>query len=212
MRMPMIALGRQFGSGGREIGKLLAERWEISCYDRELITLAAQKAGLREELFAGKDEKAANPWLFTGVYEGGAGVRKGQPAEDILFEMQSQVILDLARTAPCIIVGRCGDFVLRSAGIPVVSLFICAPFADRVRRRMEREHLSQRAAEELVRKIDRQRGKYYSSHTGQSWGTPETYDFCINSSLLGLEGTTEWILSCVKALEGRTAGSSPIAP
>ena len=71
MKMPIIALGRQFGSGGREIGKRLAEKLNIRCYDRELITLAAQKAELREELFAGREEKAPNPWLFTGVYEGG---------------------------------------------------------------------------------------------------------------------------------------------
>lgn len=124
MKMPIIALGRQFGSGGREIGKRLAEKLNIRCYDRELITLAAQKAELREELFAGREEKAPNPWLFTGVYEGGPQVRKGQPAEDILFEMQSQVILELAQKDPCIIVGRCADAILKSAGIPVISLFI----------------------------------------------------------------------------------------
>ena len=120
MKMPIIALGRQFGSGGREIGKRLAEKLNIRCYDRELITLAAQKAELREELFAGREEKAPNPWLFTGVYEGGPQVRKGQPAEDILFEMQSQVILELAQKDPCIIVGRCADAILKSAGIPVI--------------------------------------------------------------------------------------------
>ena len=148
--MKIITVSREFGSGGREIGKHLAEKLQVRCYDRELITLAAQKAEVREELFAGKEEKAPNPWLFTGVYEGGAGVRKGQPAEDILFEVQSQVILELAQMGPYIIVGRCADAVLRAAGIPTVSLFICAPFADRVRRRMEREHLSQKAAEELA--------------------------------------------------------------
>ena len=137
MKAPIIALGRQFGSGGREIGKRLAEKLQVRCYDRELITLAAQKADVREELFAGREEKAPNPWLFTGIYEGGPQVRKGQPAEDILFEMQSRVILELAQMGPCIIVGRCADAVLRSAGIPAVSLFICAPFEDRGRRRME---------------------------------------------------------------------------
>ena len=88
MKLPVIALGRQFGSGGQEIGKRLAEKWDIPCYDRALISLAAQKAQLREDLFSGKEEKAANPWLFTGIYEGGPQVRKGQPAEDILFDLQ----------------------------------------------------------------------------------------------------------------------------
>ena len=160
MKTSIIALGRQFGSGGREIGKQLAERLNVRCYDRELITLAAQKAEVREELFAGREEKAPNPWLFTGVYEGGPQVRKGQPAEDILFEMQSQVILELARMGPCIIVGRCADVVLRAAGIPTVSLFICAPFEDRVKRRMEIEGIGQKEAEDAVRKIDKRRKKY----------------------------------------------------
>ena len=101
MSMPVIALGRQFGSGGREIGRKLAEQLTCPFYDRELISLAAKRAEVREELFAGKDEKAGNPWLFTGVYEGGSLVRRGRSAEDILFEMQSQVILELAEQGPC---------------------------------------------------------------------------------------------------------------
>ena len=198
MKTSIIALGRQFGSGGREIGKRLAERLNVRCYDRELITLAAQKAEVREELFAGREEKAPNPWLFTGVYEGGPQVRKGQPAEDILFEMQSQVILELARMGPCIIVGRCADVVLRAAGIPTVSLFICAPFEDRVRRRMEIEGIGQKEAEDAVRKIDKRRKKYYDTYTGRNWGTPENYDFCINSSVRGIEGTVEQIITCAR--------------
>lgn len=198
MRLSVIALGRQFGSGGREIGKRLANHWGIPCYDRELITLAAEKAKLHEELFFGKEEKAANPWLFTGIYEGGPQVRRGQAAEDILFEMQSQVIQELAQTGPCIVVGRCADVVLRSAGIPVISLFVCAPFADRVKRRMELENIGQKEAEDSVRKIDKQRKKYYDTYTGRSWGTPENYDFCINSSVRGIEETAEMIVSWVK--------------
>lgn len=198
MRLSVIALGRQFGSGGREIGKRLANHWGIPCYDRELITLATEKAKLHEELFFGKEEKAANPWLFTGIYEGGPQVRRGQAAEDILFEMQSQVIQELAQTGPCIVVGRCADVVLRSAGIPVISLFVCAPFADRVKRRMELENIGQKEAEDSVRKIDKQRKKYYDTYTGRSWGTPENYDFCINSSVLGIEETAEMIVSWVK--------------
>ena len=171
MKMPIIALGRQFGSGGREIGKRLAEKLNIRCYDRELITLAAQKAELREELFAGREEKAPNPWLFTGVYEGGPQVRKGQPAEDILFEMQSQVILELAQKDPCIIVGRCADAILKSAGI------------------------GPKEAEDTIRKIDKQRKKYYDTYTGRNWGVPENYDFCINSSVMGIEETAEHIIT-----------------
>lgn len=198
MKRPTIALGRQFGSGGREIGKRLAERWEIPCYDRELLTLAAQRAELREELFAGKEEKAANPWLFTGIYEGGTRVRKGQPAEDILFDMQSQIIVELARRGPCIIVGRCADHVLRTAGIPAVSLFICAPFSHRVTRRMEIEGIGQKTAEEEIRAVDKRRKRYYDTYMGRSWGLPENYDFCINSSVGGIDGTAAQITAWVE--------------
>ena len=97
-------------------------------------------------------------------------MRKGQPAEDILFEMQSQVILELAQKDPCIIVGRCADAILKSAGIPVISLFICAPFGDRIRRRMEIEGLGPKEAEDTIRKIDKQRKKYYDTYTGRNWG------------------------------------------
>ena len=158
---------------------------------------AAQKAKLQKKLFAGTDEKSPNPWLFTGVYEGGPQARKGQPAEDILFEMQRQGILELARKESCIIVGRCADVAPRSAGIPAVSLFICAPLEDQVRRRMEIEGIGPKEAEDAVRKIDERREKYCDTYTGRNRGTPENYDFCINSSAQGIRGTAEQVV-CVR--------------
>lgn len=199
MSMPVIALGRQFGSGGREIGRILAGQLGCPFYDRELISLAAKRAEVREELFAGKDEKAGNPWLFTGVYEGGSLVRRGRSAEDILFEMQSQVILDLAGQGPCIIVGRCADYVLRQAGVPVCSLFLCAPFAWRVAHRMELEHVSEAQAADTIRRLDKQRRKYYTAYTHRDWGLPENYDLCINTSVLGVEGTAQALLEHLKS-------------
>ena len=109
--------------------------------------------------------------------------------------MQGRVILELAQKESCIIVGRCADAVLRFAGIPVVSLFICAPFEDRVKRRMGIEGIGRKEAEDAVRKIDKQRKKYYDTYTGRNWGAPENYDFCINSSVSGIEGTAEQIIT-----------------
>ena len=108
---------------------------------------------------------------------------------------RSQVILELAQKDPCIIVGRCADAILKSAGIPVISLFICAPFGDRIRRRMEIEGLGPKEAEDTIRKIDKQRKKYYDTYTGRNWGVPENYDFCINSSVMGIEETAEHIIT-----------------
>ena len=185
----VIALGRQFGSGGREIGHRLSEALGFAFYDKELLSLAAQRAEVQEEVFAEKDEKAANPWLFKAFYEGGPKVRQGQSAEDVLFQLQSEVIRELAEKEDCIIVGRCADFVLESQKIDCRSLFICAPVEWRVRHRMETEGLDEKTAAALVEKTDRQREKYYTHYTGRPWGLPETYDLCINSARLGIDRT-----------------------
>ena len=185
----VIVLGRQFGSGGREIGRKLSEALGFSYYDRELLTMAAQRAEVREELFADKDEKAANPWLFKGFYEGGPKVRQGQSAEDVLFQIQREIILELAEKGDCIIVGRCADDILEKAGTLCLSLFICAPLDWRVHHRMELEQLDERSAQALVEKTDKQREKYYTHYTGRPWGLPENYDLCINSARLGIDRT-----------------------
>lgn len=185
----VIALGRQFGSGGREIAYKLSQALGFAYYDRELITLAAERAEVSESLFAEKDEKAANPWLFKAFYDGGPKARQGGSAEDVLFQLQSEIIEELATERDCILVGRCADHVLESRHIDCLSLFICAPFDWRVRHRMALDGLDERAAKALVEKTDKQREKYYEYHTGRLWGLPENYDLCINSARLGIDRT-----------------------
>ena len=136
MKKHVIALGRQFGSGGREIGRKLSESLGFAYYDRELLKLAAERAEVGEELFADKDEKAGNPWLFKAFYQGGPKVKQGQSAEDVLFQMQSEIIRELAEKEDCIIVGRCADLVLTGQDVDCLSLFICAPFEWRACRRI----------------------------------------------------------------------------
>ena len=190
MKKKVITMGRQFGSGGREIGKRLSSALGFSFYDEQLITMAAQRAEVREELFAGKEEKAANPWLFTAVYEGGPRVQQGKSAEDILFQMQSEIIAELGRAGGCVIVGRCADAVLEKAGIDCLRLFICAPFEWRVRHRLELKQMDEKAMAAQVEKIDKQRAKYYTYYTGRNWGAPENYDLCVNSARLGIDQTS----------------------
>ena len=198
----VIALGRQFGSGGREIGRKLSDALGFAYYDRELISLAAQRAEVDEQVFAEKDEKASSPWLFKGFYDGGPKVRQGQSAEDILFQMQSEVILDLAEKENCIIVGRCADHVLESRGIRCLSLFICAPSQWRVRHRMEVEGIDEKAAAAAVDKLDKQRERYYTHYTGRPWGLPENYDLCVNSSRLGVDRTAALLAQHCRELFG----------
>lgn len=201
MKNHVIALGRQFGSGGREIGQQLSRILGFAYYDRELISLAAQKAEVREELFAPKDETASNPWLFQGFYEGGPKVKQGESAEDVLFDMQSETIRELAAKGNCIIVGRCADHVLKDAAFAhCLSLFICAPLEWRIQHRMELEQIGRRSAAALVEKTDRQREKYYIHYTGRPWGLPENYDFCINSARLGIQRTAELLANHCKQI------------
>lgn len=200
MKSRTITLGRQFGSGGREIGKQLAQQLGLPFYDQQLISLAAQRAEVREELFAGKEEKVANPWLFTGIYEGSPRIKKGQSAEDLLFQMQSEIILELAKKQDCVIVGRCADTILERAGIDRLSIFICAPFSWRVKHRMNLEGMNEKDASALVEKTDRQRSKYYSHYTGRQWGAPYNYDLCVNSARFGIDQTASTMATHCKSL------------
>ena len=197
MQNHVIALGRQFGSGGREIGRRLSQSLGFAYYDRELISLAAQRAHVREELFADKDEKAANPWLFKGFYEGGPRVKQGQSAEDILFQMQSEVIQELSEKSSCIIVGRCADHVL--AGTErLVRIFIYADMEARIQRIREKGYYEEHEIARNIRRMDRERRDYHRYYTGKEWENVENYDMMLNSGVLGTDGCVECILSYLK--------------
>ena len=193
-------MGRQFGSGGREIAKKLAVYLGISCYDQELITLAAKQAQFKEEIFADKDEKAASPWLYAGVYERGLSPNRSQPAEDILFQMQSEIIRKIAGREDCIIVGRCADAVLQSEDVELLRIFICAPFDWRVHHRMELNGMDEKSAVTLVRQMDKQRKRYYEYYTNHSWGKPDNYDLCVNSARLGIDRTAALLATHLREL------------
>lgn len=192
----IISIGRQFGSGGHEIGMETAERLGIACYDKELIALAAERGELRHEKLAGFDEKEENRWLYEAVYEGNHHVPKGQSYSSVLFKLQSEVIRAIARREDAVIVGRCADRILRDmADVKLLTVFISAPFDVRVQRKMELEHLSQKKAEALVRKTDQQRGAYYRSHTGMEWGKPDRFDFYLDTGEVGIQAAVDQIVA-----------------
>lgn len=196
----VICIGRQFGSGGHEIGVRAAARLGVRIYEKELLSLACKFGEVAEKTLERSDEKATNPYLFQAVYEGNYHVIRGLPTSEVLFSLQSHEIKRIARRESCIFVGRCADFVLREEDVRLLRVFVSAPLENRVRRKMEQERLSYEKALRLVRKMDRQRAKYYDTYTGQVWGDPRYHDLMIDSSVTGIEGAVNLMISRYQAL------------
>ena len=196
-RNTVITIARQYGSGGREVGLRLAEVLGIKSYDRELITMAAQKSGMSSEILNHADEKATNSLLYTlalgSSYYGAASIGTDVPINDKLFITQSQIIRDLAAEGPCIIIGRCSDYVLRTNPARF-SVFIYAPIEARIRRVIERGAAkTEKEARDLISRTDKRRINYYNYYTGRKWGSPDNYNMMLDSSFLGIEGSARAI-------------------
>ncbi len=196
-RNTVITIARQYGSGGREVGIRLAEVLGIKSYDRELITMAAQKSGMSSEILNHADEKATNSLLYTlalgSSYYGAASIGTDVPINDKLFITQSQIIRDLAAEGPCIIIGRCSDYVLRTNPARF-SVFIYAPIEARIRRVIERGAAkTEKEARDLISRTDKRRINYYNYYTGRKWGSPDNYNMMLDSSFLGIEGSARAI-------------------
>lgn len=201
----VITIGRQLGSGGREIGQKLSALLGISFYDKELIRLAANESGLKEELFEKADEKKRFS-LFGGLL----GLRD-TPSDEIffnyyltdetLFKIQSDIIRDLAEKKSCLFVGRCADYVLKDHP-RCLNLFISADIEDRIRRIAANQNLPENKAKDYFEKKDREREKYYNFFSNKEWGAAASYHFCINSSVLGIDETVDVIFQfAVKRFE-----------
>ena len=199
----VITVGRQYGSGGREIAQRVAEILGIKSYGKELIRMAAERSGLHEDTLATVDERATSSLLYTlamgsASYSGGnSGLGFNMPVNDKLFVVQSEIMKELAEKESCVIIGRCGDYVLRDHP-KKISVFIYADMDKRVERIMERHDLTADAAKDIIAKTDKRRVNYYNFYTGRKWGKYEHYDISINSGLLGIERTAQMIADIVK--------------
>lgn len=187
MKNRVICIGRQFGSGGHDIGKMLAERLNIPFYDKNLIELASQRSGLNPEMLERGEERKTNQWLYAGMTNANGMTMNSLPPTEITFALQRDIIMDAAKEGDCVIVGRCSDVILRAMDVKVLSVFIAAPFEDRVQRKMKIENLDEKTTSALVRKTDRRRRAYNNYNTGLEWSAPDNYDLCINSSSVGIE-------------------------
>lgn len=194
----IITIGRQFGSGGREIGNLLAKRLSVKCYDNELLTAAAKESGLCEEIFKAHDEKPTNSFLYSLVMDSYPGYSVGfggntVPLSQQVFLAQFDTIRKIAKNEECIFVGRCADYALHE-DYDVVSIFICSDEKSRIERICKRHEVSESKARELMIKTDKKRANYYNYYTDKIWGNSSSYDMCINSGKLGIENTVDLIV------------------
>lgn len=200
----VITIARQFGSGDREIGEALAKALGVKCYDKELISLAAKESGVDPEVFNNVDEKATNSLLYSlsmGLYSFGTGFNADRlPVNDKLYLLQHKIIKKLALDGPCVIVGRCADYVLRDCK-NVVRLFICADMDYRIKRAVEKKGVKESKAEQVINKTDKSRANYYNFYSGMKWGDPENYDLSVNRTKLTLEQAVGVIQGYLKAVE-----------
>lgn len=192
----VITIARQYGSGGHDIGIKVAKALEIELYDRELITMAAQRSGLNSDALHNVDERATNSLLYTlamgSSFYGHPNTGFDMPVNDKLFVAQSELIREIAEKSECVIVGRCGDYVLRNHD-KLLSIFVYAPLESRIKRIAERHNLGYDAAKELIAKTDKRRINYYNFYTGRKWGKFDHYHATLDSHLLGIDGTAELI-------------------
>ncbi|MDR0891550.1 MAG: cytidylate kinase-like family protein [Mediterranea sp.] len=194
----VINIGRQLGSGGREIGEKLAARLGIDFYDKELINLASEDSGLCREFFEKADEKASQG-IMSGLFglrfpfiSEGAISSTNCLSNDALFKVQSDVIRRLAAEKSCLFVGRCADYILREHP-RCVNIFISSTKEDRVARLQKMHSITAEVAEGMIEKADKQRSEYYNYYSYNTWGAASTYHLCIDSSCLGIDGTIRFI-------------------
>jgi len=197
----IITIARQYGSGGREIGQKLAKELDIPFYDKELIALSAKENGLDEKMFEKKDERASSSLLYSlmiGNYTFGSHVSSNNdiPINDMLFLIQTDIIKKLAKEGPCVIVGRCADYVLRDES-DIFNIFIHTDKLNRMDRVMhEYDVAPEKAADYLVKK-DKQRANYYNFYTNKKWGDLENYHLTLDSAATNINGAVELIKSAV---------------
>ena len=193
----IITIGRQFGSGGKAVAEALGKKLGIPVYDSELITRAAQESGFSKEFFTKSDEKK-RLFNLSSIFAGSfIGDTENYMSDKGLFKIQSDTILSIAEQGSAIIVGRCSDYILRDMGC-TLDVFLTSPAEVRARRVAERTGVTQEKAMEVIAKMDRSREEYYNYYTFGNWGVASTYDLCLDSSLLGIEGTADHIIEFAK--------------
>ena len=200
MKPYVISISREYGSGGRLIGKKLSEILEVPFYDKELIAIAAKQSGMSEEVFAKADERASSSLLYSLVMGSYTSVANNMPINDKLFLLQADIIKEAAKKGPFVIVGRCADYVLRDEP-NCLNLFLQAPKKIRMRRAVEEYGVEADKAADAVAKKDKQRGNYYNFYSNRKWGDMQNYDLILDTHTFGLQGSVDIILRALEEKE-----------
>ena len=198
----IISIGRQLGSGGCEIARKLANDMNCHFYDRELINMAAERCGFNPKIFEKQDENYGTLKTLFGAFSGRLGRMSGAfysntMSQEELFQIQSEAIFKAAKTEDCVFVGRCADYILRKKP-GLFSVFITANDDDRTAEVARRRGCTTDEARRFIERKEAERAAYYNYYTSKKWGAAESYDFCINSSLLGWERTAEVIEQVIR--------------
>lgn len=201
----IITIGRQYGSGGREIGEKLASELGIACYDSELLNRAAKESGICQELFEHHDEKPTNSFLYSLVMDTysigyASSTFAEMPLNHKVFLAQFNAIKKIAEEGPCVMVGRCADYALADYK-NCVSVFIHAKLDKRIRRIATKYDLTDAKAKDRILKTDKKRASYYNYYSNKKWGDAASYDLCIDSSICGIDGTVKVIQDFVALQE-----------
>ena len=200
----IITISRQYASGGREIGQKLAKHYGIPFYDNDLITLAAKESGFTERLFNDAEDKASNSLIYSiamglnafGVQGYGADAMS---IDDKVFLAQSDIIKKVAAEGPCVIIGRCADYVLREKR-NVVNVFVWADISSRIKRAVQEYNMAQPKAEENILKVDKKRANYYNYHSDKKWGKADTYNLTIKSDDIGIDNSVECVIKYIESM------------
>ena len=210
----IITISREYGSGGRSIGKKVAERLGISFYDSEIIDMAAEASGLSKEFISRTEQSISSGLLYTLLlgtsyatpgttgFHAGTRATMNVPLADQVFNAQRQVVIDLAKKGPCVIVGRCADYILTHTEEinkdDVFNVFVYAPLEFKAKRAVELKGLDEASAKKDVKLIDKRRANHYNTFTEQTWGDRKYYHALLNSSLFGIDGTADIIVNLVQ--------------
>ncbi len=199
----VITIGRELGSGGKTIGELMGKQLGIPVYDRRLIMMAAQESGLAPEVFEKADETPNKGMMshimrtLSSPFASFSSLYSNSMSKESLFQVQADIIRQKAAEESCIIVGRCSDYILREHPRHL-DIFVRANFEDRVAQLMKRHGCTDKEAKELIDKIDAIRSDYHNFYAETNWGDSRAYDICVNSSILGIEGTANLLLQFVR--------------